>query len=168
MPGPFDSSSQTPGPIVQVVNTTSTAVATGTTIIPIDDTIPQITEGDEYMTLTITPKNTNNILVIQALVVGSSSVSTSLIAALFQDSTANALATDIQFQLTATGVMTIPLTHTMSAGTTSATTFRIRAGAANAGTFTFNGSGAARLFGAITKSSIVITEYRAPTIDSAL
>ena len=149
------------GFVVQAVNTLSNAVATGTTLIPIDDTIPQITEGDQYMTLAITPKSATNILVIQVTVYMSNSAANDLIVALFQDSTANALAAASTYQGAATGRITIPLTYTMTAGTTSSTTFRIRAGGSAAGTTTFNGFSSARVFGAITKSSIVITEYKA-------
>jgi hypothetical protein len=41
--------------LLQVVNTTTGAVATGTTVMPFDDTIPQSGEGDQYMSLAITP-----------------------------------------------------------------------------------------------------------------
>ena len=51
--------------VVQVVNVQSGASATGTTVIPDDDTIPQNDEGDEYLTLAITPKSASNILVIE-------------------------------------------------------------------------------------------------------
>lgn len=149
---------------VQVVNTVSTAVATGTTQIPFDDTIPQITEGDEYMTLAITPKSATNILVIEAIVwLSSSAAARNLSAALFQDSTANALAAGSEFTDTTATLIPrmVKVRHTMVAGTTSSTTFRIRAGASNTGTTTFNGVNAARIFGAINKSSIVITEYKA-------
>jgi hypothetical protein len=46
----------------------------------------------------------------------------------------------------------------MTSGTTSATTFRVRAGASSAGTTTFNGSGGARFLGGVYASSIVIQE----------
>lgn len=45
------------GEVVQVVNTQTGAYALCTTVIPCDDTIPQITEGVEVMTLAITPPN---------------------------------------------------------------------------------------------------------------
>ena len=51
--------------LVQVVNTQTGAVATGTTVMPIDDTIPQNTEGDQYMTLAITPTHASNKLLIE-------------------------------------------------------------------------------------------------------
>ena len=147
------------GTVAQVVNTTTTAVATGTTLLPFDDTIPQNTEGDQYMTLAITPKSTTNTLVIQVTATLSSSVVNNLSMALFQDSTANALAATDQFIATGTAVVNISLSYTMAAGTTSATTFKIRAGGSLAGTTTFNGTNAVRLFSTIAKSSIVIWEY---------
>jgi len=56
------------GKVLQVVNVTDSAVATGTTQMPSDDTIPQNTEGNELMTLAITPTNSSNILLIQGVV----------------------------------------------------------------------------------------------------
>ncbi len=128
---------------VQMVATNSATQATGTGVIPSDDTIPQITEGDQYMTQAITPKSATNILVIETIIHCSFSVTASIIVALFQDSTANALAANSVFQQTGTGRVTLTLSHTMVAGTTSATTFRARAGGSTAGTFTLNGTGGA-------------------------
>lgn len=151
------------GAPVQVVSAGFSAVATGTTVFPLDDTIPQITEGNEYMTLAITPKSATNILVITATGVFSSSIANNnMIMALFQDATANALAVAIQrTPAAADTAVSVPLLHTMVAGTASATTFRIRASGNGAGTTTFNGNAGARLFGAIPKSTITITEYKA-------
>lgn len=147
---------------VQIVDTMSSAVATGTTTIPFDDTIPQNTEGDEYMTLSITPKSATNKLVIRVTaLLSNSAANRELIGALFQDSNANALAANCVFMATATGRCIVILEHEMTAGTTLSTTFKFRAGADAAGTTTFNGLSAGRLFGAITKSSMVITEYKA-------
>lgn len=147
-----------------MVSTTSSAVATGSTTIPLDDTIPQITEGDEYMTLAITPKSTTNILVIEVLAFITIGTADRFgIGALFQDATANALAAGIGYNAaaSATPSFMLPIRHTMAAGTTSATTFRFRAGPNAAATLSFNGRSGTRSFGAITKSSIVITEYKA-------
>jgi hypothetical protein len=82
-------------------------------------------------------------------------------AALFQDSTASALAATTAYALTAVGAVLLTFTHYMTAGTTSATTFRVRAGGSNAGTTTFNGSSGARLLGGVMASSITITEVKA-------
>lgn len=150
------------GSTQQIVSTLSNAVSTGTTTIPLDDTIPQNTEGDQYITLAITPKSTTNLLVIDALLdLSHSAAAAFMIVALFQDTTANALAATKQLLTTATGSGMVGLKHTMTAGTTSATTFKIRAGSSSAGTTTLNGQTGGRLLGAITHSSIVITEYKA-------
>jgi hypothetical protein len=146
---------------VQVVGSDFSALATGTTLMNRDDTKPQNTEGDEYMTLAITPKATSHKLVIDAVFCGASSVNTDMIVALFQDSTADAVAATIHRNVTSNGQVTIPLRHIMTAGTTSATTFKIRAGGTNAGTTSFNGNGGTRIFGGITLSSLTIWEYKA-------
>lgn len=150
------------GIVCQVVNTVSTAVNTGTTLIPNDDTIPQITEGDEYMTLAITPKSATNVLIIEVVaMMANSSAGGSQTGAIFQDAGANALAASAIRMPGANLPMTLITKHTMTAGTASATTFRYRSGNESAGTTTFNGRSGARLYGAITKSSITIMEYKA-------
>lgn len=148
-------------PVVQIVNTKTGAVATGTTVLPLDDTIPQNTEGDEYMTRAITPKAATNILKIEVTVVLASSAGGTLAAALFQDTTADALAV-VGSRVDNTGSMyTLSFTHYMVAGTTSATTFKVRCGNSAAGTVTFNGVAAGRQYGGVMSSSITITELAA-------
>jgi len=149
--------------VVQRVSTLTGAVATGTTITPLDDTIPQITEGTEFMTRAITPKNSNNILVIDVtLNVASSVVTPTFIAALHQDSTANALAAMTAQCNNADGATNITFRHIMTAGTTSSTTFRVRVGLGGAATVTFNGVAAGtRRMGGVMASSITVTEYSA-------
>jgi hypothetical protein len=147
---------------VQLVSTNFSAVATGTTIIPLDDTIPQITEGTEFMTQAITPKSATNILVIEAFMYVSLSItSADIIGALFQDSTANALAAIETYAPAIAGPTVLTIAYTMTAGTTSSTTFRIRVGGNSASTVTFNGASGARRFGTTAKSFIKITEYKA-------
>jgi hypothetical protein len=146
------------GKIAQIVNTETGAVATGTTVIPNDDTIPQNTEGDQYMSLAITPISATSTLYIDVCWLGSSSVVGAFIAALFQDSTANALAA-VKIQARTIGDnYEITFRHKMTSGTTSATTFKVRVGNGNAGTTTFNGDTGARILGGAMASSITITE----------
>jgi hypothetical protein len=84
-----------PGQVIQVQRTATGAVSTGTTLIPDDDTIPQITEGDQYMTQAITPSSAANALEVraQALLSTSQAGNCGMALALFQDATANALMT---------------------------------------------------------------------------
>lgn len=143
-----------------MVSTTTGAVATGTTAIPGDDTIPQITEGDQYMTLAITPLSASNTLVIEVSAFMSSSGGSAVRWALFQDATANALAAGGDESPGNASLRHAGLTHTMTAGTTSATTFRFRMGIGS-GTLTFNGVSGGRYFGGVCASSIVIREIAA-------
>ncbi len=148
--------------LLQRVSTVTGASATGTTVIPFDDTIPQNTEGDQYMTLAITPKSSTSILKISAQAVSSNGTAARNQAiALFQDSTASALAVANIFENVGTAMNTTSLLYTMTSGTTSSTTFKIRIGANNTGTTTFNGASGGRLFGGVSNSSITIEEYSA-------
>ena len=149
------------GGVIQQVFVEDGAVDTGTTLFPIADVIPDNADGDEYMTLAITPTNASNRLVIEVIVnLAHSASENSLQAGLFQDSTVNALAaTWAGRDGTGTAECQVVLRHAMAAGTTSSTTFKIRAGSGGAGTTTFNGKGAGRIFGGVMASSIVITEY---------
>jgi len=146
------------GSVVQTVSTQTGAMSTGTTVMPYDDTIPQISEGNEYMTLAITPRSATSKLIIEVMWNGgASSTNPQLTVALFQDSTANALAA--VSPTCGTGfILAVSLKHTMTSGTTSATTFRVRAGASAAATTTFNGGGGVRAMGGVMASSIVIQE----------
>ncbi len=151
----------TPGVLLQPPVSTQTGTsATGTTTIPADNTIPQNTEGDEYMTRSITPRSATSILEIDVTIVLSNSATPNyqLIAALFQDSTANALAAAAIQAVAAAGIQTINFRHRMTSGTTSATTFKVRAGASVAGTTTFNGQSGGGHLGGVLASSITIKE----------
>ena len=145
--------------IIQQVHVVDGAVNTGTTASPFNDTIPQITEGDEYMTLAITPTNSNNILIIDTLVnIAHTNASTGLTVALFQDATADALAAGVKNNGSANHTQQLSIRHRMTAGTTSSTTFRVRAGGSAGATTTFNGSAGSGLFGGVLASYITITE----------
>jgi hypothetical protein len=144
------------GDVVQTRFQSVTALATGTTTIPLDNTIPQNTEGDQYMSDSITPTNALNVLRIRSLAYASFNGGT-LSMALFQDSTANALKAMTQFS-NASAACTMSLNHFMAAGTTSSTTFKWRIGASTAGTTSFNGILAGAIFNGTAGSETEIAE----------
>jgi len=150
------------GKVVQVVNVMNSTGATGTTVLPADNTIPQISEGNEVMTLAVTPTSSSNKLLISVVVNSShSTTSTNLGAALFQDSTSNALAYGWSWSATGTTGTPIIFNYYMTAGTTSATTFKVRGGTSGGGTYSFNASAGVRVAGGVMASSITITEISA-------
>lgn len=149
-----------PGDIAQVTSFTTGTVATGTTVIPGDNTIPQNTEGDQYMQLSITPTSAVNVLVVEAdAQCAHSSAGTVMVLALFQDTTANALAAMSHTHGGAGQTVNLHLrTAPIIANTVSATTFKTRIGGAGAGTTTFNGSAGAQLYGGVMASGMRATE----------
>lgn len=144
-----------------VVELQTGAVATGTTAMVDDDTIPQNTEGDQYMSQVFRPTNVNNKLKIDVVWNGAGSVSDYMTVSLVQDSTANALACARDTVESAGRMVNIQFSHYMKAATISLTTFKVRAGLNTAGTTTFNGSAGARKYGGIIASSIRIEEIPA-------
>ena len=147
--------------VIQVENAQISAVATGTTVMPFDDTIPQNTEGDQYLNQTITPKDANNILIIEAkLMVAHSVSSVEMSIALFQDAIANALCAISQHLTGVNDHAEISLRYVVAADSTSLREYKIRAGGNSAGTTTVNGITGTRRFGGITISSLTITEVR--------
>lgn len=150
-----------PGDVVQTQRNATGAVATGTTVLPYDDTIPQNTEGTQFMTQAITPRSAANLLAIRALGHWSNGTTStdSIAAALFQDSTADALAVVSGPKVGTSAAASLSLAHAMRAGTTSATTFKIRAGQDTAGTTVFNGSFAgSRRYGGAYSSFLEVQE----------
>ena len=143
------------GSVIQVANYTTGVVATGTTITPLDDTIPQNTEGNQYMSLAFTPKKANSKLKID-VVANITSTSSSFIMALFRDSGANALGATVANN--SANYYNTTFTVIVDAVSTSLTTFSVRIGGVTAGTITFNGLGGARQLGGSLASSITITE----------
>jgi len=150
--------------VAQIQTFQTGAVATGTTQIPNDNTIPQQTEGDQYLSLTITPQSATSTLEIDVTIFGTESTNVAELYtyALFQDSTASAIAAG-QVSLAGpatTGAYVGTIKHIMTSGTTSATTFKVRAGLHVAGTFVFNGgAGGAQLMGGVYASRITVKEY---------
>ena len=150
------------GKLLQQVNTQTGAVATGTTIFPEDDSIPQNTEGDEYMTLSITPKSANSIINIEAHVFYSCTASTRAGLGLFKDSDADALAFTSNFIKDLTSMGNMQVFYSETSGNTTARTYKVRCGnIQTAGTFTFNGQSGTRKFGGTVLSTIRILEIEA-------
>ncbi len=144
-----------PGRIVQQQITPFTAAGSTTTIIPADNTIPQITEGAQFTTVTITPTSATNILMLELFVpLFSMSPGTSFIGAFFRDATANAIAS--MFGGINAGTFYFP--YTVVAGSTAATTFRFRFGPGAAGTAYCNQGAGAPLFSTSSLGFFRVTE----------
>ncbi len=139
-------------------NAGSYPTLTGT--IPTDGTIPQNTEGTEIMTCAYTPKAANSLLKIEVFVpLTGFTNSQGLVAALFKDSTANALCAAVNIvndgNFPYGNYCSVHMTHVESAGSTAARTYKVRA-AGNKGNTPSIGNG----FGGADYPRITITEIR--------
>ena len=133
------------GKLAQVVTGTYATTNSIAGAVAYDNSIPQNTEGEEILTLAITPTSASSTLYITCevptlvSVPANASPSTgAAIASLFVDSTANALAARVGCRvagLSATDTLesenTIIFTHAVSAASTSARTYKIRVGTMN-------------------------------------
>ena len=146
--------------VKQVVTlvTGAVAVTNPATVMIIDDTKPQNTEGDQYMELAITPTSATNKLVIEVVANAAFNVAGFGGAALFQDAVADALASIFEAPTGTNNIWQFAFNHVMTAGGTSAITFKVRIGPVSAGITTFNGQSGARLLGGVCASSIIISE----------
>lgn len=151
-----------PWDIVQIATSYTGATATGSTQSVADDTIPQNTEWDQYLTKAIIPTSPVNRLLIDSQVLLSTDWAwATFVVALHQNSTANALSAWV-FPFAAANRSTLgTINHIMAAGTTSSTTFKVRAGSTIAGTTRLNWQSWARLLGWVSNSYLKITELMA-------
>lgn len=146
--------------LAQIQTSALGTLATGTGTFSINNTIPTNTNGDQYLSLTITPTNVNSLLEIDVTLFTCNSALTQLCAALFQDSTSSALAAGWGAQVgNAQQPVEVSFKHIMPAGTTSPTTFKVRAGGVAAGTTAVNGQSGSQVWGGVMASRIAIKEY---------
>ena len=148
--------------LVQVVNATYNTYDTTTSTIPLDDTIPQITEGEEFLTATITPTHADNSLIVQyQSPIGMNSSSGPFMVAMFQDTTANALTISMSAENSGDYAQTNHCTYIKSGSIgTSSTTFKMRYGS-DGGTTAINGYSGGRYFGGCPMATLTIWEVRA-------
>lgn len=144
--------------IAQIVNTTTGVAASGSGLIPNDDTIPQSSEGFQVMSLAVTPTNASSTLKIDVVVNVSRNYGT-VIAALFRDAGADALGLGAANCNYSTWMTNIKFTVFVSAASVSSTTFKVRLGDNyDASTVYFNSYDASSRYGGKLASSITITE----------
>jgi hypothetical protein len=146
-----------PGEAIQEQINFDGAVATGTTTIPKDDTVPQNTEGTQFMSQAITPTSAANILDVAHEGEWNGNGSGGIVLALFKESDASAIGAFV----CVTQEGQISIRHRRLARTTSAITFKIRVGQGTSGTITFNGTAGSREMGGVMSSYLGAKEIMA-------
>ena len=152
------------GIVTQQQRTATGAFFTMATLMPDDDTIPQQTEGDEIITVTITPTATDSILLVEATVMGAiDQAERTLSMAIFRDATADAIAATVVAGSDDTSLSDYTSVGSIrtwvTSGSISATTFKIRCGDDSGAQSTVNGQDLSRRYGGVANTSITVTEY---------
>jgi hypothetical protein len=147
------------GSVLQVVNSQTSTYTSTAVQIPIDNTIPQITEGGQALSLAITPTSATSKLLFQIILMVAPSITANIVGALFQGATSSAISTGWTY--VGGGAETIlSFNYFMTSGTTSPTTFTVRYGS-NGGTIYLNGTSGGQYLGGTLTSSVTITEVAA-------
>ena len=157
------------GKVIKVhhyVNNTYQASA-ASAALPVDNTIPQITEGTEFLVFPMTPVSATSTLLIDVTMQFAASSADNVGAGLFVDSTVNALVANTQYMGGGSPREQNPMriVYKVVAASTTARTYRVRAGQGSGNGLTFcNGSDDATRNGKYAgkvASTITITEYEA-------
>lgn len=151
--------------LLQQVSAQSTTRVVGTTLTPLDNTIPQSSEGTEFLVGTITPQAATSILMIEVTVQLFSSNSAAITMHLHREVLGilapDAVAASVRSMSAASMYELCTLRCRVVAGTSDPITFRLRAGPAVASTLVMNGDGASGVFNGAAVSLMTITEIAA-------
>jgi hypothetical protein len=140
------------GGIVNVINASSitsftiTAAAGGPQIIPLDNTVPQITEGIQVLSATITPKKTGNKIFGLISFNGDASVATlAMVASVFKNGAASAFASTWSQAIASASLVSFDFFD--EATSVSPINYTVRVGPTAAGTIWINRNNASELLG---------------------
>ena len=150
---------RTTGDIIQRIGTQSSTVKTGTSTVPNDGTIPQISEGDLYLWATMTASNVVNPVAINGILeLATSASGIKFVSHVHRNGEANALGA-AQSQVAVVNAMHENVFHYVIATTTSgATAYHVLAGGTTAATTTFNGENGASALGSAVVSYLECQE----------
>jgi hypothetical protein len=154
-----------PGTIVDRAYTETTTYTTVTASIPLDDTIPQNTEGTQILSASITPKTVTNRVRARVVVRGliQDSANRQGAVCLFRGAGADAIAATSAnlYSAGAQIAQTVVLEFEDSPASTSAQTYNVRVGPSGGGTMYVNGNSSGRIFGGSMRATLVLEEITA-------
>lgn len=155
----FTAATAKSGSIIQSLYDVSGSLDSTTTVLPYDNSLPDSTEGKASdLSVTITPNADGNTIEVNACVMlGSSSGSPPIVAALFEGTTC------VAYQAANTSDLASVVLFYRKAGSvgTSAITYTVRFGPGSAGTCVYNGDLSGTVLGSTaTKSYLKVNEIK--------
>jgi hypothetical protein len=132
-----------------------------TTTVPLDDTIPQNTEGTQILAVTTDTlaSASNRLRVTVHMPINTNSTLNNNFLMLFRDSVANALQVSIKTMPAAAYHEPMTLQYEYAPGATTAVAFKVRVGV-DGGTGYINGNSSGRLMGGAAKVTMVVEEVK--------
>lgn len=132
---------------------------TVTARLPADNSIPQVSEGQEILSAVITPKSaTNRVRATVTVPIGFASGSTGLAgAALFRTGSTDALDCNFIHPVDGNGMYPCPMVFEDSPGSISVQTYTVRVGG-NTADIVINGDSTGRLGGGSSRATLVLEE----------
>jgi hypothetical protein len=147
----------TSGTVIDTSYAEIATYSTTTAVIPIDNSIPQNTEGTEIISASITPKTTTNSLRVRfsiSMAVGSQD---NIIVAMFLNSGTNAICA--RYSSTAANFSQLMyMEHEFVPGATTSQTVKIRVGTGSGSSLYINGNSVGRLLGGVNSGLLAIEE----------
>jgi hypothetical protein len=152
------------GRVLQLVKTESIVAANTATIIPVDNTIPQNTEGVAYANLdtTITPLRATSSLLVTCFfpIVSNNGIGQTSIA-IFRDAAADAIAANTATMEAANRFRPIEAIVSVAAAAAVATTFKVRFGPGAGTGYVLSSGTSAAIFGGVLKAYMIVQEIAA-------
>lgn len=148
------------GSVLNSVYAESTTYTSSSAAIPVDDTIPQNTEGVEILTGTITPSSTSSRIRVLVTIPATSPSNECITVALFRDSVANALCAVAGSEGVSPGPEAISLAYEYVPASVSSISLKVRVGTSGGSPFGVNGSSAGRMYGGVSRATMIIEEIK--------
>lgn len=149
------------GSVLNSVYAEYTANANLTVLIPADDTVPQVGEGTQVLSASLTPSTTTNKVRVRVQITGAvDTASTHLAVALFLNGAVDAVAADMVIVPAAQFAAKVAFEFEHTPGATTAQTYTVRVGP-SAGIARLNGLPTGRRLGGTLRSTIVAEEIKA-------
>lgn len=143
--------------VVQRVYTEYVLYGSTATTIPVDDTVPQISEGVQILAVSITAKSTATKIRATVHVNCTASPSANVTAALFRDAVTDALAAWTEGVQTAGNTQAIDFAFEETSTSTGAVVYSVNVGP-NQNAMFINGSASTRLLGGVARCTLIVEE----------
>ena len=150
---------RTAGAILTKTVGTYTSNAAISAVIPLDNTVPDIGEGTQIISASITPKYATSLIRVRFMGQATAAAANKVSVAIFRVGLSPAIAATYSSVPSSTEGSAIALEREDSPATTSAVTYTVRAGA-QSGNVYFNGLGSSGVFGSASSATLVLEEIK--------